>query len=139
MMMMTTGAEPLTPTELAGAASAIAGAMLAAGAYVIVRKLSTSVHFLVSVVWFGLVSSAVSGVLMTLRIPGLPNQATPLSGVQWAVVLGAGASAFLGQCLLNAGLQMAPVGPGTLMRNLDVVFAYIYQARPCIAPFSSSR
>lgn len=78
---------------------------------------------MVSVVWFGLVSSSLSPMaLIILQRPVW--RPTP---VQWAVLSGAGLAAFVGQCLLNAGLQLAPAGPGTVMRNLDVVFAFLYQ------------
>eukprot|EP00873_Tetraselmis_striata_P034688 jgi/Tetstr1/454952/TSEL_041813.t1 len=83
--------DPISAQAVLGAACALGGAVLAAAAYVIVRK------------------------------PVVPD------AQQWAVLLGVGVMAFLGQCCLNSGLQLAPAGPGTVMRNLDVVFAYVYQ------------
>jgi len=115
-------AEPSSDMALAGAGAALGAAILAAIAYVIVRKVGTQVHFLVNVVWFGAVSSAVTPFAAFL----LQTQDWP-RGWQWEVLLGVGLTAFLGQCCLASGLQLAPAGPGTVMRNLDVVFAYVYQ------------
>lgn len=114
--------DPISAQAVLGAACALGGAVLAAAAYVIVRKVGTQVHFLVNVTWFGLVSSGASLVAaFALQQPVVPD------AQQWAVLLGVGVMAFLGQCCLNSGLQLAPAGPGTVMRNLDVVFAYVYQ------------
>lgn len=34
---------------------------------------------------------------------------------------------FIGQLLMNRGLQIEKAGPAALMRNLDIVLAFIYQ------------
>ncbi|KAF9946784.1 hypothetical protein BGZ72_011146 [Mortierella alpina] len=45
----------------------------------------------------------------------------------WTGLLVLGVAAFIGQVLLNNGLQLAPLGPGTLMRMNDIVFAFFFQ------------
>ncbi|KAJ2066986.1 hypothetical protein GGI16_009707, partial [Coemansia sp. S142-1] len=49
----------------------------------------------------------------------------PSTGSEWLLMMAVGVFAFMGQVMLNRGLQLAPTGPATLMRNLDVVFAFI--------------
>ncbi|KAJ2800014.1 hypothetical protein H4R20_004220 [Coemansia guatemalensis] len=106
----------------AGAAAALVGAMFAALAYCLVRKIRGSVHSIVLVVYFGFVSFCCSLVAMfALQSPRLPQ-----SHYEWTLIVMLGCFAFLGQVLLNRGLQLAPTGPGTLMRNLDVVFSFIF-------------
>lgn len=34
---------------------------------------------------------------------------------------------YLGQLLMNRGLQIEKAGPAALMRNLDIVLAFVYQ------------
>ncbi|KAI8990048.1 hypothetical protein BDB01DRAFT_779827 [Pilobolus umbonatus] len=101
---------------------ALLGAMMSAVAYVTVRKIGRGAHFMVHVVYFGLVSIVVSPIgMFLLQTPIVPN-----SLYDYGIFLGVGLTAFIGQCLLNQGLQMAPAGPGTLMRMNDVVFAFIF-------------
>ncbi|KAI9288043.1 hypothetical protein BC943DRAFT_317668 [Umbelopsis sp. AD052] len=101
---------------------AVMGAMLSAVAYVTVRKVGKGAHFMVHVVYFG----AISTVLSPLGIFGLQKFVIPETWKDYLVLLLVGIFAFLGQCLLNQGLQMAPAGPGTLMRMNDIVFAFAF-------------
>ncbi|KAJ2769552.1 hypothetical protein IWQ56_002506 [Coemansia nantahalensis] len=104
-----------------GTVAALVGAMSGALAYCVVRKVGTAVHFIVHVVYFGLLSLAASTALLALW--GGPRR-LPQSPAEWALAGAVGAAAFAGQVLLNRALQLAPAGPATLMRNLDVVFAF---------------
>ncbi|KAJ2909544.1 hypothetical protein GGI21_001776 [Coemansia aciculifera] len=107
--------------EARGAVAALVGAMSGALAYCVVRKVGRAVHSMVHVVYFGVLSMAGSGVLMFLvQSPRWPRVAR-----EWWLVVALGAFSFVGQVLLNRGLQLAPAGPATLMRNLDVVFAFV--------------
>lgn len=100
------------------------GASMAAAAYVIVRFLGRGVHYLVHVLYFGIVSTIVSG--SALFIFHIQEPMWPETTFDWFIHISIAVTAFIGQCLLNRGLQLAPAGPGTLMRNLDVVFAFIF-------------
>ncbi|KAK4521229.1 uncharacterized protein ATC70_013174 [Mucor velutinosus] len=101
---------------------ALAGAMMSAVAYVTVRKIGRGAHYMVHVVYFGLVSIVVAPIGMTMfQTPVMPQ-----GGYEYGMLLLVGLSAFVGQCFLNQGLQMAPAGPGTLMRMNDVVFAFLF-------------
>nr|KAJ3419802.1 hypothetical protein HK105_006483 [Polyrhizophydium stewartii] len=98
------------------ATAALIGATTAAIAYCLVRVIGKRVHFMVHVTYFGCLSTVVSGVLLwSLEKPIGPEM---WSAHDWAVMLGVGIMAFAAQCFLNA--------PATLMRNLDIVFAYIF-------------
>ncbi|GAN07981.1 solute carrier family 35 member G1-like [Mucor ambiguus] len=101
---------------------ALVGAMMSAVAYVTVRKIGRGAHYMVHVVYFGLVSIVVAPIGMTVfQTPVMPQ-----GGYEYGMLLLVGLSAFVGQCFLNQGLQMAPAGPGTLMRMNDVVFAFLF-------------
>ncbi|KAI9260043.1 hypothetical protein EDC94DRAFT_563111 [Helicostylum pulchrum] len=101
---------------------ALLGAMMSAVAYVTVRKIGRGAHFMVHVVYFGLVSIVISPIGMFL----FQNPVMPQGSDEYGMLLLVGLTAFVGQCFLNQGLQMAPAGPGTLMRMNDVVFAFLF-------------
>ncbi|KAJ2460688.1 hypothetical protein GGI03_005217, partial [Coemansia sp. RSA 2337] len=76
---------------------------------------------MVHVVYFGALSFVGSAIMMFLvQVPRMPS-----TGSEWLLMMAVGVFAFIGQVMLNRGLQLAPTGPATLMRNLDVVFAFI--------------
>eukprot|EP00842_Homolaphlyctis_polyrhiza_P002245 jgi/Hompol1/3020/HPOL_006324-RA len=103
--------------------SALAAAVILAIAYCLVRVIGKTVHFMVHVTYFGFYSSLISAIVV-LNIP----EAVPVSTwtpKQWLFMAGVGLFAFIAQCFLNAGLQLANAGPATLMRNLDIVFAFV--------------
>ncbi|KAF9170229.1 hypothetical protein BGX21_005114, partial [Mortierella sp. AD011] len=94
-------------------------------AYVIVRKIGKQgAHSMQHVTYFGFVSCVVSFIgLYTLQGGYVAPQGTWM----WTGVAAVGVSSFFGQVLINSGLQLAPLGPGTLMRMNDIVFAFIFQ------------
>ncbi|KAI1315096.1 hypothetical protein EDD11_001286 [Mortierella claussenii] len=111
--------------RLFGAMAAICGAMCSAVAYVIVRKIGKQgAHSMQHVTYFGAVSCVISMLgLYTLQ----GGYVAPHGALMWTGVVSLGVAAFVGQILLNSGLQLAPLGPGTLMRMNDIVFAFIFQ------------
>ncbi|KAG0224562.1 hypothetical protein BGW42_004999 [Actinomortierella wolfii] len=110
--------------RLYGTIAGVCGATCTATAYCIVRKLGKRAHSMVHVVYFGAVSCVVSVVgLFTMQ----GGYVAPKTSLMWGGVLCLGFFSFIGQILLNNGLQLAPVGPGTLMRMNDIVFAFIFQ------------
>ncbi|KAI8979752.1 hypothetical protein BDF20DRAFT_819367 [Mycotypha africana] len=101
---------------------ALLGAMMSAVAYVIVRKIGRGAHYMVHVIYFGCVSIAVSTIgMFAFQKPIMPHDWN-----EYLMLILVGFFAFIGQCFLNQGLQMAPAGPGTLMRMNDVVFAFLF-------------
>lgn len=81
--------------------------------------IGTRSHHLCLVFYFGFVSSFVSVVPMLIYRPVLPNW-TDVGALSGVVLF-----AYLGQITLNCGLQMTS-STATLMRNLDIVFAFMY-------------
>ncbi|KAI8896811.1 hypothetical protein BC833DRAFT_596127 [Globomyces pollinis-pini] len=104
--------------------SAFLGAVFSAIAYVSVRSLGNRVNYMINVVYFGGTSTVVSGIY--LYGFGNPKPVSEWTSMQAMVILGVGFLAFAGQCFLNKGLQLANAGPATLMRNLDIIFAFIF-------------
>ncbi|KAJ1751568.1 hypothetical protein LPJ79_001942 [Coemansia sp. RSA 1821] len=109
-------------SQLRGAVSALVGAMSGALAYCVVRRVGRAVHSMVHVVYFGFMSMVGSSIAMF----AWQEPRMPASSREWILMGMLGLFAFGGQVLLNRGLQLAPAGPGTLMRNLDVVFAFVF-------------
>ncbi|KAJ1721151.1 hypothetical protein LPJ53_004290 [Coemansia erecta] len=116
------GDETLDDRMARGAGAALVGAMSGALAYCSVRKAGSAVHAMVHVVWFGMLSLVGSSV--ALYFSG--GARLPTGTYEWTVAAALGLFAFLGQALLNRGLQLVPAGPGMLVRNLDVVFAFVF-------------
>lgn len=78
---------------------ALVGAMMSAVAYVTVRKIGRGAHYMVHVVYFGLVSIVVAPIGMTVfQTPVMPH-----GGYEYGMLLLVGLSAFVGQCFLNQG------------------------------------
>ncbi|KAJ2663031.1 hypothetical protein IWW48_001550 [Coemansia sp. RSA 1200] len=111
--------------QMRGAVAALVGAMSGAVAMCAVRMVGRGVHSMVHVVYFGFLSMAGSTVAMR-SVAQTPPVRVPHTAYEWTVMGSVGAFAFVGQALLNRGLQLAPTGPGMLMRNLDVVFAFLF-------------
>ncbi|KAJ1645165.1 hypothetical protein LPJ64_003233 [Coemansia asiatica] len=108
--------------QTCGATAAMLGAVCSAFAYCAVRKVGNAVHSMMHVVYFGFVSTTASFVLMfCTQDPRMPG-----SRYEWLMILLTGFATFTGLALLNRGLQLAPAGSGTLMRNLDIVFVFIF-------------
>ncbi|KAJ3370628.1 hypothetical protein GGF31_003942 [Allomyces arbusculus] len=106
--------------------AALLGAVMSSCAYVLVRKVGRGAHYLIHVVYFGMASTALSGILMVFAPDERGPARWPATLLEATVLLAIGITAFGGQVLLNKGLQLARAGPGVLMRNLDVVFAFIF-------------
>ncbi|KAI8089574.1 EamA-like transporter family-domain-containing protein [Halteromyces radiatus] len=109
-------------TRILAILCSLLGAVMSAFAYVTVRRIGKGASYMVHVVYFGGISTVVSALGMWLW----QGYISPSGWKEYTMLLLVGISAFIGQCLLNQGLQMAPAGPGTLMRMNDVVFAFLF-------------
>lgn len=78
---------------------ALLGAMMSAIAYVTVRKIGRGAHFMVHVVYFGLISIVVSPIGMFL----FQTPVVPQGSYEYTMLLLVGLTAFIGQCFLNQG------------------------------------
>ncbi|KAJ1956353.1 hypothetical protein IWQ62_005317 [Dispira parvispora] len=112
--------EDALPGRLVGVVITLFGALMGAMGYVIVRKIGGNVHFLTHVVYFGGISALFSGFAML----GGAGFVLPSDITDYGMLCTVGVASFVGQSFLNKGLQLSPAGPATLMRNLDVVFAF---------------
>jgi drug/metabolite transporter (DMT)-like permease len=99
------------------------GSFISALAYCSVRRAGGKAHFLSHVFSFGLISTILSpfGFILFKQTPVWPKDVS-----EWGFLLSVGIAAFLGQCLNNKALQLSPAGPVLLMRNLDVLFAFVF-------------
>ncbi|KAI9278298.1 hypothetical protein BDA99DRAFT_428537 [Phascolomyces articulosus] len=104
-----------------GLISAFLGAICSAFAYVSVRKAGPDAHFFNHMLSLALATIFFS--LFDFQSFTLPNDG---SFHPYAILTAIVFSAFLGQCLLNRGLQLAPAGPGTLMCVNEMFFAFLF-------------
>jgi drug/metabolite transporter (DMT)-like permease len=120
--------EPIAPLAvLAGLGTACASSM----AYVSARMIGPSEDPLVITLWFG-VLGALCAPLLTVAVEG-GFMAAPSAAAAWLQVA-AGLVGFFGQIFLNAGLSMAPVGPSSVMRYSELVFALVIQTLLLLDP-----
>ncbi len=110
--------DALGATSLAPAAVAlgIGGAFFSACAYVTVRRLSTTEHPLVIVLYFPLVT-------VPATLPTVASQLVWPTPTEWLGLLGVGVAAQLGQVWLTRGLSLLPASRGTALSYVQVVFA----------------
>jgi len=95
---------------------AVAGALLTAVAYVLVRRLSASEHPAVIIFYFPLVC-----VPATLPLAWM-SWVWPTAW-EWAVLLGVGVTTQIAQMCLTRGIALLPAGRATALSYLQVVFA----------------
>jgi drug/metabolite transporter (DMT)-like permease len=102
-----------------GLAASLAGAILAAAAYVMIRHLSSTEHEMVIVLWFGVIGSlgAVPGTAMSFVLP---------TGWLWAGLLAVGLTTHVAQVLLTRGLTLVPAGRAMTVGYIQIVFATVW-------------
>lgn len=105
-----------------GVFAAILGSLVSACVYIAIRKVGPGVHPLVFVCWMGLV-----GVFLTPFGGLVQTWVWPSNIVPWMYVVFIGIFSFTGQILFNAGVQKEKAGPASMIRNLDVVFSFVWQ------------
>ncbi|KAI8147183.1 hypothetical protein BJV82DRAFT_598089 [Fennellomyces sp. T-0311] len=118
MMLAAAGIDP-DPTRTIGILSALVAAITSAAAYVSVRIAGPRAHFLNHMLSLSVIS-------IVLNSLGMSGFVMPQNSYQLGVLCMVASTAFIGQCLLNRGLQLAPSGPGTLMCMNEIVFAFLF-------------
>ena len=109
-------------THSIGILVAIAGSLLSALVYIAIRKIGPGVNPLVLVAYMGMCGIIVApfgGIFQTLVWPSTASV--------WFGLLLIGTFSFVGQILFNAGVQREKAGPASMIRNLDVAFAFMWQ------------
>lgn len=120
----------------------LVSSVVASCAYLCVRVVGTRVHYMTLVMSFGVMSCLLSPLVSLLLIAtergDAPSSSSshasslssswrlPRSLADVALHVGVGATALIGQILLNRALQLASAGRVLLVRNLDVLFAFLY-------------
>ena len=102
-------------------AVALAGAVLSAGAYVTVRKLSRTEDPVVIVFWFALVATAGS-------IPFTAAHGLMPTRWEWVALLAIGVLTQLGQVSLTRGLKEERAGRAMAVAYMQIVFAAVWGA-----------
>ena len=103
--------------------AALAAAVFAALSYVAARKIGQKVSFLVVTMYFGVVGLPVTALITTAShtwafVPTLRDG---------ACVLAIGVLSSVGQSALNKGLSMERAVIAAMIRNVDIVLAFVYQ------------
>lgn len=98
---------------------ALCGAVFSAGAYVTVRKLRTTDHPAVVVLYFPLIATPVF-LPLALRAWVSP---TP---IEWLVLAGVGVTTQIAQVCLTRGLHLVPAGRGTAVGYIQIAFAIVW-------------
>lgn len=101
------------------------GAATSALAYVTIRSIGKSESSFVVVLFFAAVGSVVGPIAMAIAGQSFVVSLDPRD---IASVLAMGFLGFIGQLLLNTGIQISPAGPASVMRYADVIFAIIFQS-----------
>ena len=109
----------VNPGESLALIVSIIGSFLSAAAYLMISVIGTKAHHLCLVFYFGVLSSLVSVIPMAVFRPTIPGWEDT------GYLLGVVVFAYSGQVTLNYGLQMT-ANTATLIRNLDIVFAFIF-------------
>lgn len=102
-----------------GVAAALTGAVLAAAAYVMVRRLARTEHELVIVLWFGVLSTlgAIPATAVSFVLP---------TGWLWAGLVAVGITTHVAQVLLTRGLALVPAGRAMTISYIQIVFAALW-------------
>ncbi len=105
--------------DMFAVAVAMGASVLSACAYVTIRKLSETEHYLVIVFYFSLVSTIVS-------IPLAAGQFVWPTAREWVLVLGVGVCTQIAQLCLTKGLIRERAGRAMSVSYVQVVFAAIW-------------
>jgi drug/metabolite transporter (DMT)-like permease len=108
-----------------GVCVALLGAVFASSIYLLIRYIGKRADALVLTQYWATTAIILSSVAFTFQPPVWP---TVISlGKLLGMVLALGCTAFVAQLTFNTGVQLAAAGPSSMMRNLDVVFAFFFQ------------
>jgi drug/metabolite transporter (DMT)-like permease len=110
------GAATLDP---AAVGIALAGALFSAGAYVTVRRLRSTDHPAVVVLWFPLVATPLF-LPLAWRVWVWPQS------LEWLVLLGVGVTTQIAHVCLTEGLHRTPAGRGTTVGYVQIAFAMVW-------------
>ena len=108
---------------------AVVASIGAAGVATTVRYLGTKaggVHPAVLAHAYALFTVVVSP--LGFLVPGQAPRGLSAPGLGTLLAVGVGALAAVNQLMLNSGMQRVPAGLGAMMRNIDIVLSFLWQA-----------
>ncbi|NXB97494.1 S35G1 protein, partial [Vidua chalybeata] len=118
-----TGIEGSYSDHLKGTIAAIASTLSAASTIVILRKVGKSVHYFLSIWYYAVIG--LIGCVIALFV--LNEWRLPHCGRDRVFLILIGLLGLGGQVFLTKALQIEKAGPVSIMRTMDVVFAFILQ------------
>lgn len=110
-----------TGTNISGVLCALGVATAASTAFVLTRAMGTRIHFVLSVFAFSL--GCITMVAFTATKEYVYHVFHNRQGVMYAVC--SGIAGFGSQSFLNKALQLAPAGPATVVRSLNVPLTFV--------------
>jgi len=116
-----TGGESYDHELLIGTETGMAGMVMTTLVMIAMRKLRHLHHALSTL------SLALFGMILTFGLTQYyDNFEVPTKSTHILLILASGMTSFLGQTFLSLGLKYENAGPVALMKNFDVVFAFIW-------------
>ncbi|XP_015262104.1 PREDICTED: solute carrier family 35 member G1-like [Gekko japonicus] len=109
--------------HLKGTIVALISAICASSAFVIIRKVGKSVHYLLTIWYYAIVGLIIC--IITLFV--LDSWSLPYCGRDRFLLILIGLFGFCGQICLTKALQIEKAGPVAVMKTMAVVFAFIFQ------------
>ncbi len=109
-----------TPLDPVAVIIGVCGAIFSAIAYVIIRRLGATEHHLVVVFYFPLITGPAS-----LPILGLEGLVLPV-GWEWALLLGIGITAQLGQIAITKGYKLETTSRASAVTYVQILLAYTW-------------
>jgi drug/metabolite transporter (DMT)-like permease len=98
----------------------VVGAIFSAIAYVVIRRLGSTEHHMVVVLYFPLVTGPASLPILAVEGLVLPR------GFEWFLLLGIGVAAQLGQIEITKGFKLETAGRASSVTYLQIVLAYTW-------------
>ncbi|CAH2322343.1 solute carrier family 35 member G1 [Pelobates cultripes] len=110
--------------HLKGTIAAICSAVGASLTLVVLRKMGKSVHYLLSIWYYAIIGL----IECVIALFALGEWRLPSCGLDRFLLICIGLLGLGGQAFLVKALQIEKAGPVSIMRTMDVVFAFIFQA-----------
>jgi drug/metabolite transporter (DMT)-like permease len=106
-----------------GTVCSLAAAVVGSCVFISIRKVGTKCHYFVFVFSYGVATTSVGllGLLCSVH-----TISCSFTFSEWMVLLALTLISFVDQTLSNAGAQLAPAGLSTLVRNIEIISAYVF-------------
>ena len=108
------------PLDQVAVAVGVVGAIFSAVAYVVIRRLGSTEHHMVVVLYFPLITGPASLPILAVEGLVLPQ------GFEWLLLLGIGVAAQLGQIEITKGFKLETAGRASSVTYLQIVLAYTW-------------